>query len=201
MDKKTRFFHFFRLLGIHAKLDLAWILRDFKTVLLMEISDILSNLSSAAGMFLLAARFDGIGDMSTYEILFMMGYIVLLNGVFITFCAQNNGHISRIIGRGQLEHHFIQPVALSTQLFTMGFAPFTALPTVLSGLALIGISLHRLALRPQWWWILALLASILLSFAMQLIQSYLYSTAAFYSPVAAEEISTSILESLSELSR
>ena len=52
---------FLSLYGIYARMDLAWLLRDTKFALLAIFSDMCANLSSIAGVFLLAWRFDGLG--------------------------------------------------------------------------------------------------------------------------------------------
>jgi ABC-2 type transport system permease protein len=165
------------------------------------LSETIANLASAASLFLLAWRFDGIGDMSRHEVLFMMGYIALCSGVQIVFCAQNNGNISRIIGRGQLEHFYIQPLSFPVQLLTMGFAPFTALANVVAGGVLMGIALANLSFVYPWWWGAVLVGSLLLSNAILLCVSYLFSSVAFYAPVAAEEISSYVMETAGELQK
>ncbi|MCL2421037.1 MAG: hypothetical protein FWD03_04200, partial [Defluviitaleaceae bacterium] len=94
---------FFQLWALYAKIDLAWLLRDSTFAILAISADVISNLSAVTGVFLLAWRFDGIGGMGRYEVLFMLGYGTLITGIYQTFCSMNNtGHISRRIGRGQL---------------------------------------------------------------------------------------------------
>lgn len=192
---------FFSLLAMYAKMDLAWVLRDTKIVAIVLLSDFISYASSAASMFLLAWRFDGIGGMTRHEVLFMMGFIALGSGVHITFCAQNNGNISRIIGRGQLEHFFIQPLSFPMQLATMGFAPFTAIAPLVTGGVLMGFSLANLELAYPWWWVPVLLLGLVLCNVFLLCISYLFSSAAFYAPVAAEEISSYIMDAAADLQK
>ncbi len=72
---------------------------------------------------------------------------VTLPRLFILFGAQNNIHISRIIGRGQLEHLFIQPLPLKAQLLTCGSSPFTG-----SGNFVVGITPLFRALSGRRWY-------------------------------------------------
>ena len=99
MADKITLARMFRLLRIAAKIDMMWLLRDTKYALAAISADIIANLSAVSGVFLIAVRFGGIGGMSADEVLFMMSYSTLVTGLFILFGAQNNIHISRIIGR------------------------------------------------------------------------------------------------------
>ena len=116
MADKVTLARMVRLLKIAAKIDMMWLLRDTKYAIAAISADVIANLSAVSGVFLIAVRFGGIGGMSSDEVLFMMSYSTLVTGLFILFGAQNNIHISRIIGRGQLEHLFIQPLPLKAQL-------------------------------------------------------------------------------------
>lgn len=185
---------FLKLLGIYAKIDLAWLVRDTKYALAAMSADMISNLSAVSAVFLIAIRFDGIGGMSSDEVLFMMAYSTLVTGLFIMFGNNNNIHISRVIGRGQLEHMFIQPVPLHAQLMASGFGPFTGGGNFLVGMGLLFISLQRLSLQVTPMWVLALCAYLFATMTIIVARAYLVSTMAFYSPVAAEEISTVAIE-------
>lgn len=125
------------LFAISAKMDLVWLLRDTKYALSTVLADAISNLSVVSSVYLIALRFSGIGGMSVDEILFMMSYSTITTGIFILFGSGNNIHISRIIGRGQLEHLFIQPLTLKTQLLTSGFNPFTGSSNFIIGCILM----------------------------------------------------------------
>lgn len=183
-----------RLLMIAAKLDLMWLLRDTKYAIAGISADIISNLSAVSGVFLIALRFGGIGGMNSDEVLFMMSYSTLVTGLFILFGAQNNIHISRIIGRGQLEHLFIQPLPLKAQLFTCGFSPFTGSGNFIVGIILIIISVKRLQLTVTPLWLLSLAGYLLLTMAIIVARAYLVSSLAFYAPAAAEEISSTAID-------
>lgn len=182
------------LYGIAAKMDLAWLLRDTKYALAAIIADLIANLATVSSVFLISVRFGGIGGMSSDEVLFMMAYSTMITGIFILFGAANNFHISRIIGRGQLEHLFIQPISLKTQLATMGFAPFTGAINFVVGVILLVVAAIRLGIRVTPIWIILLVAFLLATMVTIIARAYLVSTLAFYAPVAAEEISTKAIE-------
>jgi len=184
----------FNLLLISAKMDLAWLLRDTKYALTGISADILSNLTTVSGVYLIAVRFSGIGGMSVDEILFMMSYSTMVTGIFILFGSGNNIHISRIIGRGQLEHLFIQPISLKVQLLTCGFSPFTGGGNFIIGIILLIISVRRLNLTISLLWILSLTAHLIITMVIITARSYLVSSLAFYAPVSAEEISNTAIE-------
>jgi len=183
-----------KLFLISAKLDLMWFLRDTKFALTAMAADVISNLSAVSGMLLIAVRFGGIGGMSTDEILFMMAYSTLVTGLFIVFGSGNNFHISRIIGRGQLEHLFIQPLSLPKQLLTSGFMPFTGGGNLIIGIIMTGVAVQRMQMRISIGWVLALLGSVIVTLAIIVARSYLVASITFYAPVAAEEISTTAIE-------
>jgi len=183
-----------KLLGISAKMDLAWLLRDSKYALAIISADVISNLSIVSGVFLISVRFGGIGGMSADEVLFMMAYSTLTTGIFMMFGAGNNIHISRIIGRGQLEHLFTQPLPIKVQLATCGFMPFTGGSNFVVGVILMMIAVSRLELPVSFGWILSLAAYLLITMVVIVARAYLVSSMAFYAPVAAEEISYTAIE-------
>jgi ABC-2 type transport system permease protein len=182
------------LYGIAAKMDLAWLLRDTKYAIAIIFADLISNLATVSSVFLLSVRFGGIGGMSSGEVLFMMAYSTMVTGIFIMFGAANNIHVSRIIGRGQLEHMFIQPIPLKVQLATIGFAPFTGGTNFIVGTILMVIAALRLEIRVTPLWAGLLFAFLLATMTTIIARSYLVSSMAFYSPVAAEEISWKAIE-------
>jgi ABC-2 type transport system permease protein len=183
-----------KLLAISAKMDLVWLLRDTKFAVLGICGDMVNNISTLSGVFLIASRFGGIGGLSADEVLFMMAYSTMVSGIFVMFASGNNIHISRIIGRGQLEHLFIQPLPLGVQLATCGFAPFTGGSNLIVGVLLLAVSVNRLGLQISFWWAAFLAASLLTTMAIIIAKSYLVSSIAFYAPVAAEEISTTAID-------
>ena len=183
-----------RLFAIAAKIDMMWLLRDTKFALLCIAGDVFINLATLSGVFLIAVRFGGIGGMSADEVLFMMGYSTVITGLFGLFGSGNNIHISRIIGRGQLEHLFMQPLSLKMQLFTCGFCPFTGSGNLLSGIVLTAVAIGRIGLHPSPAWFLALALQLAATMTIIVGRSYLVSTLAFYAPVAAEEISSTVID-------
>lgn len=189
-----------KLLGISAKMDLVWLLRDTKFALTAVAADTIANISVVSGVYLIALRFGGIGGMSVDEVLFMMAYSTIVTGLFVMFGATNNIHISRIIGRGQLEHLLMQPLSLKTQLTTCGFVPFTGSGNFIIGCTLLVIAVKRLGLAVTPQWLLWLAVYILATLTVIVARSYLVSSAAFYAPVAAEEISSTAIEGTWQLS-
>ena len=193
---------FLRLYALYGKMDLAWFLRDTKFAILGIFADIIANFSAIGSIFLLAWKFDGVGGMSKYEVLFMLGYTTLVTGIFTTLCANGNtGHISRRIGRGQMDHMMIQPLPLPVQLLVDGFIPFTGSSNLWSGLLVIAVSVHMIGITLPWWWIFSLIANLFITITIILSQSYIYSTAAFYAPAAAEEIASTVIDLQGNLSQ
>jgi ABC-2 type transport system permease protein len=185
---------FFQLFAISAKMDMVWLFRDTKFALLGICGDMINNIATVSGVFLIAARFGGIGGMNTDEVLFMMAYSTLVTGMFILFGAGNNIHISRIIGRGQLEHFMIQPLPIGVSLSTYGFSPFTGGGNLVVGITLMVYAIRRLNPAVSPGWILSLAAYVATTLAIIVARSYLVSSLAFYAPVAAEEISNTAIE-------
>ena len=182
-----------KLYVLYAKMDLAWLLRDKTFAILAILTDAISNLSSVAGIFLIAWRFDGIGQMNRFEVLFMLAYATIVMGILQTFCFGNNvGNISRRIGRGQFEHMFIQPLPLPLQLATEGFLPFTGSSNIISGIILMTISMSNLDITLPLWFIFYFIASTAIILGL----SYLVGSIAFYAPVQAEEISSYVIDAV-----
>lgn len=194
MAAKDKIVRVLKLLAISAKMDLVWLLRDTKYAIAGITADIIGNLAVVSSVFLVAVRFGGIGGMSSDEVLFMMVYSTMVTGIFTMFGSGNNIHISRIIGRGQLEHLFIQPLSVRMQLATCGFSPFTGGSNFLVGLILLVIAVRRLELTVTPFWILSLIAYLMTTMTVIVARAYLVSSSAFYAPVAAEEIATTAID-------
>lgn len=175
-------------------MDMLWLFRDTKYALAGIAADLVSNLSTLSGVYLISLRFGGIGGMTSDEVLFMMAYSTLTTGLFILFGSGNNIHISRIIGRGQLEHLWIQPLPVKVQLMTCGFIPFTGSGNFLLGVGLMIVAVRRLGMPVSAGWILSLVVYILATMITIIARAYLVSSMAFYAPVAAEEISTTAID-------
>ena len=192
----------FRLWKLYGGMDLRWLMQDKATVLLVIITETLSNLSGMAGVLLLAVRFGGVGGLSTDEILFMLGFYELADGLgWMIFGNYNIIHISRRIGRGQVDHMLIQPKPLWMQFLTEGFMPFSGCHGFLIGVLLTAIAVARLDITLTPVWFLLLLYYLVIHMLLQLSQSFLYGSAAFYKPVACEEISGMILDMNHQLGR
>ncbi|MGE5654976.1 MAG: ABC-2 family transporter protein, partial [Bacillota bacterium] len=134
------------------------------------------------------------------QILFMLGYACLVDGVIATFFGMNNiAYISRPIGRGQLDHKLIQPVPLWMQFLTEGFIPFSGSSMLFCGTGITVLALDRLAVPLGARGELLLVVSVLGSVAVTLGFSYLTGSLAFWAPVAGEEISTTSIGLFSAL--
>ncbi len=182
----------FGLFALSAKMDLLWLTRDTGICLVQILTDLIGTLSGLSGVFLLSARFGGLGDLSENQVLFMLGYALTVDGLFMVFFTMSNtGFVSRIIGRGQVDHMLIQPVPLWAQFLTAGFIPFTGSANLACGIALSAWSAVRLGLGAEG--LAAALVALPPSLAIILASSYIAGSAAFYAPAAAEEISTSII--------
>ena len=191
---KVTFSRYLKLLGIYAKMDLASILRDTKFMIIVIFSEICANVASISGVFLLAWKFNGIGDLNQFEVLFMLAYGNIVMGTLNTMGGCNALFPSRIIGRGQWEHMFIMPLPYRVQL-TVGVFPFTSSSNLISGFILMSIAVRHLDITLPWWWILSLLGNILISMVITVGLSYLVSSFAFYAPVQCEEISSAVIYS------
>lgn len=192
----------FKLWKLYGSMDLHWLMQDKATVLLVIITETLSNLSGMAGVLLLAVRFGGVGGLTADEILFMLGFYELADGLgWMIFGNYNIIHISRRIGRGQVDHMLIQPKPLWMQLMTEGFMPFSGCHGFLIGGLLTAIAVARLDITLSPVWFLLLLYYLVIHMLLQLSQSFLYGSAAFYKPVACEEISSMILDMNHQLGR
>lgn len=185
---------YFELLGIYARMDLFSLMRDNKFMAIAITADIVSNLSSISGIFLLAWKFGGIGGMDRFEILFMLAYGNIVMGFLNMMGGCNALFPSRIIGRGQWEHMFIMPLPYTVQL-TVGIFPFTCSGNLLSGIAVLCIAVRGLNTPLPWWWLIALILLLLCSMVIVVALSYLFSSLAFYAPVQCEEISSTVIYS------
>ena len=183
------------MLKIYAQMDLASLMRDFKFMAVVITADIVSNISSISGIFLLAWKFGGIGGMDRFEVLFMLAYGNIVMGFLNMMGGCNALFPSRIIGRGQWEHMFIMPLPYAVQL-TVGIFPFTGSSNLLSGIALLCVALHNMDAVLPWWWLVTLFFQLIVSMVIVVSLSYLFSSLAFYAPVQCEEISSTVIYSV-----
>jgi ABC-2 type transport system permease protein len=185
-----------RLWGLYARLDLLLLTRDLKSFVVWTLSDTITNLASVTGMLFLAARFQGIGVWSQPQIVFMLGYAALVEGLGGLFFNYNVLHISRRIGRGQLDHLLIQPQPLWMALLTDGFSPAFAVPMMAPGIGMLLWAVPKLT-RPMSFPALAL--NLIASMVVLLGFQFLWGCLAFSAPRAAEEINTSTLDLMNQL--
>ncbi|SDM54742.1 ABC-2 family transporter protein [Acetanaerobacterium elongatum] len=189
----------FRLWRQYAKMDLLWFLRDMRYCLMWVASELVATLTAISTTLLLCVRFGGIGGMSFDQMLFMCSYAMVSDGIIVAFFGGYNIlHISRIIGRGQLDHMLIQPVPIWMQLLTQGFSPVSGNGKVLLGIPLLCVAVSRLQLTVTPVWVLRLLSSLVCSSTVILAFTYIISCSAFFAPVAAEEISGKALDLFGE---
>lgn len=179
----------FRLYRQYAKMDLLWFLKDTRYFLIQLISDVVSGGCTIAGVCLLSIHFENFTGMTQNEILFMMGYSLFIDGIFMVFFIGNNtGMISRIIGRGQLDHIMIQPVPLWAELLAQGFSPVSGSPMLVFGIALTYYGAKKAVIPINLFMILLFLFFSICSIVIVMSFIYLLSCLAFYAPAAAEEI-------------
>lgn len=182
---------------LYARMDWLLLSRDVRMGLIYIFSDWICALSSVLGIALLAARFEGIGALNADEVLWMLGFFTLADGATNMLGSNFNAlHISRRVGRGQLDHMLIQPCPLWMQLLTEGFMPFTGSSGFLTGAALTAVATARLRLAVTPGWLLLLALYVFARIAVAAGVSYLAGTMAFYKPVACEELSTVVLDTL-----
>ncbi|MCW3100649.1 MAG: hypothetical protein JWL77_6267 [Chthonomonadaceae bacterium] len=186
----------FRLWGVYARLDLLLLTRDLKSFLVWSLSDAITNIAAVTGMLFLAARFQGIGIWTQPQIVFMLGYAALVEGLASLFFNYNVLHISRRIGRGQIDHLLIQPQPLWMALLTEGFSPAFALPMVAPGIGMLLWAFTHLKHAVS---IPALCLNMVASTAVLLGFQFLWGCLAFTAPRAAEEINMSTLDLMSQL--
>lgn len=171
-------------------MDLQWFTQDTFTCIMCIISDIVANIASISGIFLLSVRFEGVGGLSADAVLFMLGFYTMADGLTYMFGSFSTSHISRRISRGQLDHMLIQPLPLWMQLITGGFVPVSGHSTFVCGAALTAVAATRLRLAVSPLWLALLLVYLLARTAIVIGINYLAGSAAFYNPVACEEISS-----------
>lgn len=195
-DKKKAlsFRRYFELLRIYARMDLASLTRDGKFMAIVLAADIVSNISSISGIFLLAWKFGGIGGMDRFEVLFMLAYGNIVMGFLNMIGGCNSLFPSRIIGRGQWEHMFIMPLPYAVQL-TVGIFPFTGSSSLLSGIGMMWVAVGHIETVLPWWWPGMLVFQLLASMVIVTAASYLFSSLAFYAPVQCEEIASTVVYS------
>ncbi len=196
MQTLTRLFQLWRL---YAYLDFQLLTRSLTIFVTWYLTDATVKFASIAAMLLIAERFGGIGAWTKPQLIFMLGYATIVNGLLDTFFGYNVLFISRRIGRGQLDHTLIQPQPLWMALLTEGFAPIESSGTLLIGVALLMWSIVNLPFSLSPTWLLLLLMNVIASAAVVLAFSFTVGSLAFWAPRAAEEITTPLIRMFSHL--
>ena len=133
----------------------------------------------------------------------MLGYAAVTEGLINTFFNYNVSFISRIVGRGQLDHALIQPQPLWLSLLTQGFSPAFGIPTLLPGVAMMIWSLRQLTItltiQVTPGWIAMLLLSLISSVTVVMSFQFTWGSLAFWAPRAAEEINSATTQIVSGL--
>ena len=188
-----------RLWKLYALMDFMLIAADLKLGLTYYLSDAILNIAAVTGMLLLAERFAGIGAWTHDQIIFMLGYATVANGIVNLLGGYNVMMISRRVGRGQLDHTLAQPQPIWMALLTEGFMPFSSSAVLIPGIGLLAWALGRLGLAIAPGWLALLALNLLASAAIVLAFSFIWGSLAFWAPRAAEEISSSTVNMLSQL--
>jgi ABC-2 type transport system permease protein len=188
-----------RLWRFYATMDLLWMMRDLPTLLMFFLSDAIIGVATVTGTFLLAERFGGIGRWTQPQIIFLLGYALLVGGLPDIFFNYNVAFISRRIGRGQLDHTLVQPQPIWMALLTEGFSPFSAAMTLVPGCVVLGWAIVTLRIAPTPAWLGLLLLNLAASMAIGLAYAVLWGSLAFWAPRAAEEINSSTSQLMTQL--
>ena len=188
-----------RLWRLYLYLDFMWMTRDLRFFLHCFLSDTALNLAAVSGTFLLAERFSGLGVWSKPQVVFLLGYGMLVAGLINTLFGFNVLYISRRLGRGQLDHTLIQPQPLWLSLLTEGFMPISGSAILLPAAGLLWWAGRALGLAStgRWWALFAL--QVLSSATVATAFSFLWGSLAFWAPRAAEEISSSAMRVVNQL--
>src|SRR3569833_4385833 len=126
-----------RLWRLYATMDLLYLMRATKTAVPWYTSELLIGVAAITATFLLSERFDGLGEWTKPQVLFLLGYSLLVRGMTETFFSYNVAFISRRVGRGQLDHVLVQPQPLWMALITEGFSPFSGSGMLVPGIVLV----------------------------------------------------------------
>jgi ABC-2 type transport system permease protein len=189
-----------RMWRLYATMDLLYLFRGPQAAIGYYVSDFIVGTAAITATFLLAERFDGLGPWTRPQVLFLLGYALLVRGTIDVFFNYNLAFISRRVGRGQLDHLLIQPQPLWMALLTEGFAPVTGSGMLLPALALLVYSGRELQLTFSPTWAVLFIADLLGSVSVVLSFEYVWGSLAFWAPRAAEEINSNTWRLLTQLS-
>src|SRR5205823_3164069 len=136
------------------------------------LSELVIGVGALTSTFLLAERFDGIGPWTRPQVLFLLGYALLVRAAIDIVFNYNLAFISRRIGRGQLDHLLIQPQPLWMAMVSEGFAPFSGSGMLLPSLALLVLAGRDLSLEVTPLWIGVFVLHVAASIAIILAFEY-----------------------------
>src|SRR5919199_1062243 len=141
-----------RLWRVHAYLDLLFVTRNARSLVIYYCSDAILGVAAVMATLLLAERFDGIGPWRKEQVIFMLGYAMLVEALTGMLFGQNIAYISRRIGRGQFDHTLVQPQPMWMMLASEGFMPFSGSGALVPAVAVLVWGGRRLALpvSPAW---------------------------------------------------
>lgn len=180
-------------LKIRALLDCQWLLKDTRTFIVDVCVDLVGMAASISGLFLLAQRYDGLGGFNRDQVVFMLGFGLVVEGLNrLFFGGENAGMPSRRFGRGQIDHMMIKPVPIWIQLITDGFSPASGCWVLLAGLGVVHAPLKALGIVPTAVNALAFATQAFAALGVLVGFQYLCAVPALYAPVAAEEVSTTV---------
>ena len=188
-----------RLWRLHATMDLLWMTRDVRSVAMFLTSDAIVGVAAVTATFLLAERFHGIGRWTTVQVIFMLGYAMLVGAIPDILFNYNIGYVSRRLGRGQFDHTLIQPQPVWMALLTEGFMPFSTAAELIPGLAVLIWAMGRTGVAISTAWLALLALNIVASAAIALSFAFTWGSLAFWAPRAAEEINSSSWRLLDQL--
>jgi len=199
MNRMKSLSRLFQLWRLYAYMDFQLLTHSLRLFMTWFIADAIIKLVSVAAVLFMAERFDGIGAWTKPQLIFMLGYATIVNGVLDTCFSYNVLFISRRIGRGQLDHTLIQPQPLWLSLLTEGFMPFGGSGMLLIGIALLTWSVINLQSPVSIFWLMFLLINVVASVAVVLAFSFAVGSLAFWAPRAAEEITTPLMRMFAHL--
>ncbi len=180
-----------RLWSKYAGMNLLTLIRSRRSAAIEIGTDVVLNVAVVSTSLLLAQRFNGIGQWDKYQIFFMLGYAMTVNGALNIFFGYNLRMISRRIGRGQLDHMLLQPQPFWRTFITEGFMPFSEPSVLVIAGAFMGWSAARLPAGVTALWVIALVANLIASGGIVMAFQVIWGAIAFWAPMSAEEISSS----------
>jgi viologen exporter family transport system permease protein len=189
------------LWALYTRLDILFVWRDPGKAIAYYASDLVIGVAAVTATFLLAQRFDGIGAWSRHQVIFLLGYALLVRGCINTLFNFNVAQISRRIGRGQLDHVLVQPQPMWMVLLTEGFAPVSGGGMLAPGAVLVVWSVGQLGIEISPGWLAVFALYLVSSVTIIMAFDYAWASVAFWAPRAAEEINSSTWRLMTELNQ